>query len=960
MRKKTNNEFLKELKKINPDIQPLEEYINAKTKIKVKCNICDYVWGSQPDNLLQGYGCPKCAGNARLTNEEFLEKLGEINPNISVLEKYSNYNTKIKVRCNICNTEWKSKPGNLLNNRGCLKCSIKKVHKLQSKTNKQFVEELKELSPELEPLECYTNNWTPIKIKCTICELIFIAKPKNLLNKGTRCPNLCTRPKNSSFEEQRFADGIKEGIDEYIKLKEEEKMGKKLTNEEFLKRFNAKYKGRIVALTEYVKYATKIKFKCNECGDIFYAKGYDMLQYKYGCANCNGNKKRTREEFVELMKEVDPTIEIIGTYINNNTRILCRCKKCGNEWYAEPKRLLAGNGCNSSECISEKIRNSRLKYDTESFKKIAKENYPNLELLDEYYSYDTKVKFLCKDCGEIWEVKPSSVIRKTLGNCPNCISKYRLEKHLSKLSNYSDFNFKVLDKQINWRSDIECICKKCKTKVVKELQNINNNGIICRTCNPTGSVEENKLANEVKEEINKFIELSKILTVSKKKTNEEFLEELHNINPSIEPLEEYKGANTEITFKCNTCGHIFKTTPGRILHTKYGCPKCAIEARTNDRTKTSVEFIKEISEINPDIEILEDYKTSHIKLKVRCKKCKTEFKIMPYKVLSRQAILCRTCNPTGSMEEQRLADNLTEEINKQTNELKELYKMERNVRMSDLSGRQFEIDIYFPNLKLGVEYDGVYYHSDKVRYARYILDKKEFFWDNFGIHIIFVNSIEYNYNPDIVQDKIMSALNIYKKLAYARKLKVIEVDYETSTEFLELNHIQGGDSSGVRFGLVTKKTNVLVALMTFSKVRNIVKSKSDAEDTYELVRYCVMKGLKITGGFSKLLKHAENYLKSIGVKYIKTFADRRFTKDSDNVYLRNGFELSNISGQNYLYFKNGEVLTRYQCQKHKLRNLLGEENFDESMTERENMLFNGYSIYWDCGNLVYYKEIAKP
>ena len=223
-----------------------------------------------------------------------------------------------------------------------------------------------------------------------------------------------------------------------------------------------------------------------------------------------------------------------------------------------------------------------------------------------------------------------------------------------------------------------------------------------------------------------------------------------------------------------------------------------------------------------------------------------------------------------------------------------------------------------------------------------------------------MNSIEYNYNPDVVQDKIMSALNIYKKLAYARKLKIIEVDYETSTEFLELNHIQGGDSSGVRFGLVTKKTNVLVALMTFSKVRNIVKSKSDAEDTYELVRYCVMKGLKITGGFSKLLKHAEKYLKSIGVKYIKTFADRRFTKDSNNVYLRNGFELSNISGQNYLYFKNGEVLTRYQCQKHKLRNLLGEENFDESMTERENMLFNGYSVYWDCGNLVYYKEIAKP
>ena len=859
-KKKTDEEFRKELKEVNPNIEPLEEYYGTGDKIKVKCKICNNIWEARPYHLVGSSksGCPKCAINnlskiKTKSNNKFLKELKLKNPDITPLEEYKGLDKEIKVKCNKCGYEYYEKPRALI-------YGSKKCQNCKNLTTDEFSKNVSEIHEYIKLIGEYENNYTKVLCKCLICNNEFWIRPYELLG-GVGCPNRCIHKikqyyskvdylqdnysdewefyldninplKNKkglikctckncgkniektyralyqnglrcnncnptgSIEEQRLADGIKEGIDEYINKKVDELMGKKLTNEEFLKRFNEKYKGRIVALTEYVKYATKIKFKCNECGDIFYAKGYDMLQYKHGCANCNGNKKRTREEFVELMEEVDSTIEIIGTYINNNTRILCKCKKCGNEWYAEPKRLLAGNGCNSSECISEKIRNSRLKYDTESFKKIAKENYPNLELLDEYYSYDTKVKFLCKDCGEILEVKPSSVIRKTLGNCPNCLDRIRIENHYKKLKAYSsDFNFKVLGK-LGWRCDIECTCKKCNTKVIKDLQNITNNGIVCKTCNPTGSVEE-----------------------------------------------------------------------------------------------------------------------------------------------------------------QRLADNISEEINKQTNELKELYKMERNVRMSDLSGRQFEIDIYFPNLKLGFEYDGVYYHSDKVRYARYILDKKEFFWDNFGIHIIFVNSIEYNYNPDVVQDKIMSALNIYKKLAYARKLKVIEVDYETSTEFLELNHIQGGDSSGVRFGLVTKKTNVLVALMTFSKVRNIVKSKSDNEDTYELVRYCVMKGLKITGGFSKLLKHAEKYLQSMGVKYIKTFADRRFTKDSDNVYLRNGFELSNISGQNYLYFKNEEVLTRYQCQKHKLRNLLGEENFDESMTERENMLFNGYSVYWDCGNLVYYKEI---
>ena len=880
--RKTNDEFLEELSEINPSIEPLEEYTNAKTKIKVRCKICNHIWSVRPSSLVNsGKGCPICSIKNRKinseliskkltkTNKQYLEELKQANPNLEALEKYVGSNIKMKFLCKVCKHIFYLRSRSALSGRGCPECSKKiKIKKLR-KTTEKFSSEIKNINPNFELLDEYKDSKSKVRIKCKTCGTIKLIEPNSTLSLGyIRC-NTCNP--NGSIEEQRLADNIKLGINNYIKLKEEEKMAKKLTNEEFLKRFNAKYQGRIVALTEYINYSTKIKFKCNKCGDIFYAKGYDMLQYKHGCANCNGTKKRTNEEFLELMEEVNPNIEVLEEYVNNTTKLKCRCKICGNEWYSMPKYLLSGMGCNNKECISEKIRNSKLKYDTENFKKIAKENYPNLELLDEYYSYDIKVKFLCKNCGEIWEVNPSSIIRKTLGNCPTCSRKILSDKY--------------------------------------------------------------------------------------RKTNGEFLEELKQINPNIDILEDYKNANTEISFRCNTCGYTFKTTPGRILHTKHGCPRCAIKYRTEKQTKKDSIFKNEISEINPDIEILEDYKTSHIKLKVRCKKCKTEFKIMPYKVISRQSILCRTCNPTGSLEEQRLADNISKEISKQSEELNNLYKMERNVRMSDLSGRQFEIDIYFPNMKIGIEYDGVYYHNDKVRYARYILDKKEFFWNNFGIHIIFVNSIEYTHNPDIIQDKIMSAINIYKKSGYARRLKVVDIDYETSTEFLEKNHLQGGDNSSIRFGLVTKKKNILVALMTFSKVRNIVKSKIDSDETYELVRYCVMKGLKITGGFSKLLKYAEKYLQSIGVKYIKTFADRRFTKDTDNVYLRNGFEMKNISGQNYIYFKEGETLTRYQCQKHKLKKLLGEENFDESQTERDNMLNNGYSVYWDCGNLVYYKEI---
>lgn len=59
-KKKTNEQFLKELKTINENIIPLEDYIKSSIKILVKCNICKHEWKVLPNSLLQGHGCPEC------------------------------------------------------------------------------------------------------------------------------------------------------------------------------------------------------------------------------------------------------------------------------------------------------------------------------------------------------------------------------------------------------------------------------------------------------------------------------------------------------------------------------------------------------------------------------------------------------------------------------------------------------------------------------------------------------------------------------------------------------------------------------------------------------------------------------------------------------------------------------------------------------------------------------------
>lgn len=126
---KTQEEFTAELKQINPNIVILGEYISAKTKVKCRCTVCGHEWKVTPNNLLRERGCPKCAGKAKPTQEEFINKLYRINPDIEVLGTYINRNTKVECKCKIYEHEWKATPGNLLSGRGCPKCNISRGEK---------------------------------------------------------------------------------------------------------------------------------------------------------------------------------------------------------------------------------------------------------------------------------------------------------------------------------------------------------------------------------------------------------------------------------------------------------------------------------------------------------------------------------------------------------------------------------------------------------------------------------------------------------------------------------------------------------------------------------------------------------------------------------------------------------------------------------------------------------------
>lgn len=182
-RRKTHEEFVEEMKEINPNIEIVGEYINDKTKILCRCLIDKHEWEAAPHNLLQGHSCPVCAGNIKLTTESFKKKLKEVNPNIEISGKYINNVTKIKCKCLIDGYEWEATPVSLLiRGHGCPRCANRERY-----TTESFKEKLKEINPNIEVSGEYIGSVTKIKCRCLIDGHEWETLPKDLL-RGHGCP----------------------------------------------------------------------------------------------------------------------------------------------------------------------------------------------------------------------------------------------------------------------------------------------------------------------------------------------------------------------------------------------------------------------------------------------------------------------------------------------------------------------------------------------------------------------------------------------------------------------------------------------------------------------------------------------------------------------------------------------------------------------------------------------------
>ena len=105
--------------------------------------------------------------------------------------------------------------------------------------------------------------------------------------------------------------------------------------------------------------------------------------------------------------------------------------------------------------------------------------------------------------------------------------------------------------------------------------------------------------------------------MSRKKTHDEYVEELAIKNPNIEVLEQYVDTKTSISHKCLIHSIIWQTTPTRAL-SGVGCNECKKDRFHQTRCRSHQQYVEEVKRANPNVDVIGHYVNARTKIEHYC------------------------------------------------------------------------------------------------------------------------------------------------------------------------------------------------------------------------------------------------------------------------------------------------------------------------------------------------------
>jgi very-short-patch-repair endonuclease/Zn finger protein HypA/HybF involved in hydrogenase expression len=120
--------------KWNKEYEILSQKVDYNKKSKLRHKVCGFEYEQVISSHLLGYGCPKCAGNAKHDKNSIQEKSDKVhNKEYLILSDVKNTKSLIKIRHIECGKEYTQKVDYHISGRMCPYCSLSKGEKIIEK-----------------------------------------------------------------------------------------------------------------------------------------------------------------------------------------------------------------------------------------------------------------------------------------------------------------------------------------------------------------------------------------------------------------------------------------------------------------------------------------------------------------------------------------------------------------------------------------------------------------------------------------------------------------------------------------------------------------------------------------------------------------------------------------------------------------------------------------------------------
>ena len=443
-----------------------------------------------------------------------------------------------------------------------------------------------------------------------------------------------------------------------------------------------------------------------------------------------------------------------------------------------------------------------------------------------------------------------------------------------------------------------------------------------------------------------------------------FINELNNEEDKDKARTGELKSDDKVEFYCPVCKEIYiqRVASHIKLSTherKKRCPKCGKEKQRISSIKTRKEkriypewFINELNNECDKERAENSVLLSRDKVEFTCKKNHTYFQYVGSHFSIKK--FSKRCGcPICASENFRSSTELEIE-----GFIKSLGFSLEHKRFTLDQSHSFEVDIYIPDRKTGIEFNGSYYHKtlpDKEPYKEKLYHQNKYdACKKLGIKLISIFDVDWIYREEKVKQYLRDLLLPKENKVYARKTEIRHVNYKEANEMYDKYHLLGKTSvQSISFGLFYNEE--LVSCMSFQKGRY----KENNDPVWCLTRFVTKSGLVIVGGASKLLTQFE---KEFNPSLLISFSDNDYF--SGGVYEKLGFSCYGYTNypRYYWFFKNKEI-KREQCQLKRLSKKYP-DLYNESLEIKGNkedyimLKLGAYKVY-RSGHTKWVKKYSK-